>query len=54
MREEFIWLVNGDEVDSYTMIPIKHQLEPTYNAYVASHKAKYFSFDEFLAVAGVK
>ncbi len=54
MREEFIWFVSGDEVDIYPMIPIKQQLGPTYNAYVSSHKAKYSSFDEFLAVAGVK
>ena len=54
MREEFIWFVSGDEVDNYPMIPIKQQLGPVYNAYVASHKAKYSSFNEFLAVAGVK
>lgn len=54
MREEFIWFVSGDEVDNYPMIPIKRQLGPAYNAYVASHKAKYVSFDDFLAAAGIK
>ena len=53
MREEFIWFVSGDEVDNYPMIPIKRQLGPAYNAYIASHKAKYVSFDDFLAAAGI-
>lgn len=54
MKEEFIWFVSGDEVDKYPMLPIKSQLGPIYNAYVATHKAKYKSFDDFLIAAGVK
>lgn len=54
MREEFIWFVSGDEVDNYPTLPIKRQLGPTYNAYVASHKAKYKNFDDFLAAAGIE
>lgn len=54
MTEEFIWFVSGDEVQNYPMIPIKKQLGPTYNTYIASHKAKYKSFDEFLMAAGIK
>lgn len=54
MTEEFIWFVSGDEVEHYPMLPIKQQLGPTYNTYVASHKAKYKNFEEFLVAAGVK
>lgn len=53
MREEFIWFVSGNEVDKYPMIPIRSQLGPMYNTYLASHKAKYKGFDEFLHAAGV-
>jgi acyl-[acyl carrier protein]--UDP-N-acetylglucosamine O-acyltransferase len=53
MREEFIWFVSGDEVNKYPMLPIKQQLGPTYDNYIKSHKAKYASFDEFLAAAGI-
>lgn len=53
MTEEFIWFVSGDEVDKYPMLPIKRQLGPTYNAYVALHKAKYTGFDDFLKAAGI-
>lgn len=53
MREEFIWFVSGDEVNKYPMLPIKQQLGPTYDNYIKSHKAKYASFDEFLAEAGI-
>lgn len=53
MTEEFIWFVSGDEVDKYPMLPIKQQLGPTYNAYVASHKSKYANFEEFLKAAGI-
>ena len=54
MREEFIWFVSGNEVDKYPMIPIKEQLGPTYNTYVASHKSKYSTFEEFLTAAGIE
>ena len=53
MTEEFIWFVSGDEVDKYPMLPIKQQLGPTYNAYVASYKSKYANFEEFLKAAGI-
>ena len=54
MTEEFIWFVSGDEVQNYPTLPIKKQLGPTYNAYVASHKAKYNSFEDFLQAAGIE
>ena len=54
MSEEFIWFVSGDQVDNYPMIPIKEQLGPIYKIYVEQHKAKYGSFEEFLAAAGIK
>lgn len=53
MTEEFIWFISGDKVDEYPMLPIKRQLGTTYNAYVASHKAKYADFEEFLRAAGI-
>lgn len=53
MTEEFIWFVSGNEVHKYPMLPIKRQLGPSYDAYVASHKAKYASFDDFLEAAGI-
>ena len=53
MTEEFIWFVSGDKVDKYPMLPIKRQLGLAYNAYVASHKAKYADFEEFLKAAGI-
>ncbi len=54
MKEEFIWFVSGDEVSKYSMLPIKSQLGPCYNQYIATHKAKYKSFDNFLMAAGIK
>lgn len=54
MTEEFIWFISGDQVDKYPMLPIKRQLGPAYNAYVASHKAKYENFDKFLIAAGIE
>lgn len=51
--EEFIWFVSGNEVDKYPTLPIKRQLGPTYDTYVATHKAKYKNLDEFLAAAGI-
>ena len=54
MSEEFIWFVSGDQVDNYPTIPIKEQLGPVYNTYIKFHKAKYGSFEEFLAAAGIK
>lgn len=51
--EEFIWFVNGDEIDKYPEIPIKKQLGPSYEKYVSQHKAKYKSFDDFLEAAGL-
>lgn len=54
MTEEFIWFVSGNEVDKYPMLPIKHQLGPSFESYIVSHKSKYANFDDFLAAAGVK
>ena len=53
MTEEFIWFVSGEKVDEYQCLPIKRQLGTLYNAYVASHKAKYADFEEFLKAAGI-
>lgn len=53
-REEFPLFVSGDEIDSYTELPIRFQLGPSYDRYVAEHKAKYESFESFLVAAGVK
>ena len=36
------------------MLPIKFQLGPYYNKYIAEHKAKYKNFDDFLKAAGIK
>lgn len=51
--EEFIWFVSGNEVDNYPEIPIASQLSNYFDLYKESHKAKYKSFDEFLAAAGL-
>lgn len=51
--EEFHLFVSGDEVDTYPEIPIKKQLGAAYISYVANHKAKYSSFNEFLIAAGI-
>ena len=52
--EEFPFFVSGNEVDKYSMIPIKRQLGSTYEEYVSSHVAKYKSFEAFLCAAGIK
>lgn len=53
MKEEFIWFVSGDEVDKYSMLPIKRQLGPSYSKYVVTHKAKYKDFEDFLKAAKI-
>lgn len=53
MKEEFIFFVNGSEIDDYPMIPIKDQLGPMYENYRQHHIAKYGTFEEFLTAAGV-
>lgn len=40
-------------MDKYSGIPFKHQLGPAYEHYKAHHMAKFASFDDFLAAAGV-
>lgn len=52
--EEFIWFVNGNEIDKYPEIPIRRQLGPICEAYEKSHKAKYESFEDFLKAAGIE
>lgn len=52
--EEFIWFVSGDEIAKYPDINIRGQLGPVYDEYKKSHKAKYKSFEDFLAAAGVE
>lgn len=51
--EEFPLFVGGNEVDKYPEIPIRKQLGPSYERYVASHKAKYDSFEDFLKAANL-
>ena len=52
--EEFRFFVSGNEVENFPELPIKRQLGPDYERYVKEHKAKYSSFEEFLAAAGIK
>lgn len=51
--EEFVWFVSGNEIEKYPNIPIKKQLGATFETYIATHDAKYKSFDEFLTAAGI-
>ena len=51
--EEFRFFVSGDEVETYSELPIRKQLGPDYERYVNNHKAKYASFDAFLTAAGI-
>ena len=53
--EEFPLFVDGDKINDYPELAdiIKNQLGPTYDNYQKSHKAKYKSFNEFLAAAGI-
>lgn len=51
--ESFVWFVNGKDIDKYPNIPIKHQLDVAYDNYKAHHVAKFASFDDFLAAAGI-
>lgn len=51
--ESFVWFVNGKDIDKYPNIPIKHQLDVAYDHYKAHHVAKFASFDDFLAAAGI-
>jgi acetyltransferase-like isoleucine patch superfamily enzyme len=52
-RESFVWFVSGKDMDKYPKIPFKHQLGPAYEHYKAQHVAKFTSFDDFLAAAGI-
>lgn len=52
-REEFPLFVSGGEVDSYSELPIRFQLGPSYERYTREHKAKYNSFHSFLKAAGI-
>jgi len=51
--EEFPLFVSGDEVSKYPEIPIERQMKGAFEHYVKTHKAKFGSFDEFLAAAGL-
>lgn len=56
-KEEFVYFVNGNEIDKYPELPIQRQLTCTGNCYeqwVKNHKAPYSSFDEFLKAAGIE
>lgn len=52
-KEEFIYFVSGDQINSYPEIPIKKQLGPIYNKYKENHKAKFHTFNDFLEAAGI-
>ena len=51
--EEFPLFVDGKDVDSYPMIPIKRQLGPIYDEYCKSHKACFNGLNDFLKAAGI-
>ena len=52
--EEFPWFVSGSDVEKYPELPIKRQVGgANYNKYVKEHDAKYKSFNDFLAAAGI-
>lgn len=51
--EEFPLFVDGKDVDSYPMIPIKRQLGPMYDEYCKSHKARFNGLNDFLKAAGI-
>ena len=51
--EEFPLFVDGKDVDSYPMIPIKRQLGPMYDEYCKSHKAWFNGLNDFLKAAGI-
>lgn len=53
-REEFIWFVNGEDIEKFPEIPIRRQLGASYEQYKKNHRAKYANFDSFLAAAGIK
>ena len=55
-KEEFVYFVSGDEIEKYPEIPIQYQLTTMGDCqerWVKEHKAKYKSFDDFLAAAGI-
>ncbi|GAB1416550.1 hypothetical protein MASR2M117_19560 [Paludibacter sp.] len=51
--EEFPLFVNGYEYDKYPTLPIKEQLEYTFDDWVKNHKAVFNDFDDFLRHAGL-
>lgn len=54
MTEEFIWFVDGKDIDKYPMLPIRSQLGDSYDEYAMRHKAKYNGFEDFLKAAGME
>lgn len=49
--EEFPLFVSGNEIEKYPQIPIRFQLGPSYERFVKEHKAKYKSFEDFVAAS---
>lgn len=49
--QEFIWFVDGQDIDKYPQIPIRRELGPSTGMYIAKHKAKYKNLTEFIAAS---
>lgn len=52
-REEFPYFVDSSNMHLYPGLPIKFQLGVAYDKWLATHKAPYTSFAEFLSAAGI-
>lgn len=52
-KEEFVFFVDGKDIDLYPEIPIKSQLGPLFEDYKNTHKAPFKNLDAFLKAAGV-
>lgn len=55
-KEEFVWFVDGNDIDRHPDIPIKHQLRvgaDCLDRWKSDHKKTYEDFDEFLNAAGL-
>lgn len=51
--EEFMYFVNGDDVEKYPQLPIRSQLGVAYDIWCKKHKAPYANFEDFLKAAGI-
>ena len=50
MKEEFIYFVNKNNVEKYEKegVPVKRQLQSSYNIWLDNHQSPFNSVDEFL------